>query len=200
MAENLKPNLSLVSDFKPIFSTDSASARQSVQTLELQNQLNDKDIQLKTQRDRIAQLESEMRSLKQPKLSNLGINEDEMADEIEKLSDELEDTKKSLHRKNIKLQEYEMKLEEHSKVKEMIDGINQSNLQNLESFEEQIKQRNITIEALRTDIDEKRKRAERAENDLKVAVEQKERYRVEAQQAQVQFFFDSLEFFKSKSQ
>ena len=82
------------------------------------------------------------------------------------------------------LQEYEMKLEEHSKVKEMIDGINQSNLQNLESFEEQIKQRNITIEALRTDIDEKRKRAERAENDLKVAVEQKERYRVEAQQAQ----------------
>ena len=171
-----------------IFSTDSASARQSVQTLELQNQLNDKDVQLKTQRDRIAQLESEMQSLKQPKLSNLGINEDEMADEIEKLSDELEDTKKSLHRKNIKIQEYEMKLEEHSKVKEMIDGINQSNLQNLESFEEQIKQRNITIEALRTDIDEKRKRAERAENDLKVAVEQKERYRVEAQQAQVQIF------------
>ena len=180
--------LNVSSVLKSIFSTDSASARQSVQTLELQNQLNDKDIQLKTQRDRIAQLESEVQSLKQPKLSNLGINEDEMADEIEKLSDELEDTKKSLHRKNIKLQEYEMKLEEHSKVKEMIDGINQSNLQNLESFEEQIKQRNITIEALRTDIDEKRKRAERAENDLKVAVEQKERYRVEAQQAQVRIF------------
>ena len=69
-----------------------------------------------------------------------------------------------------------------SKVKAMIDGINQSNLKNLESFEEQIKQRNITIEALRSDIEEKRKRMEKAENELNVTVEQKERYRVEAQQ------------------
>ena len=48
----------------------------------------------------------------------------------------------------------ELKIEEQSKVKAMIEGINQSNMKNIESFEEQIQQRNVTINSLRSENDE----------------------------------------------
>ena len=165
--------------------TQPNSARMTARSAELQNQLNDKDAQIKTQQESIKHLQHEINTMRETHLAHASANKEttyateheDLVEEIERLNDDLEVARKTEQKFKFKIQEYEMKMEEHSKVKAMIDGINQSNLKNLESFEEQIKQRNITIEALRSDIEEKRKRMEKAENDLKVTLEQKERYR-----------------------
>lgn len=173
------------------------SARQAQVTAELKTELADRNGQIKSQQEAMKQMQQEIATMKQAHTAsqwqasttianrdtNFAIEHEDLADEIERLNEELEMARTSEQKLKFKIQEYEMKMEEHSKVKAMIDGINQSNLKNLESFEEQIKQRNITIDALRSDIEEKRKRVDRAENDLNVTIEQKERYRVEAQQA-----------------
>ena len=149
--------------------------------------LDQRDAKVKSQQVNIRELNNEIKTMKELQEANRAdrntMEHEELADEFDQVVQDLEKSRKNERVLQMKLQENEMKMEEHSKVKAMIDGINQSNLKNLESFEEQIKQRNITIEALRSDIDEKRKRVERAENELNVVVEQKERYRVEAQQA-----------------
>ena len=76
----------------------------------------------------------------------------------------------------------ELKIEEQSKVKAMIEGINQSNMKNIESFEEQIQQRNVTINSLRSENDELKSKVSKSAQDLRTVKEQSERYREEAEQ------------------
>ena len=64
----------------------------------------------------------------------------------------------------------------------MIEGINQSNMKNIESFEEQIQQRNVTINSLRAENDELKSKVSKSAHDLRSIKEQSERYREEAEQ------------------
>ena len=93
--------------------------------------------------------------------------------------DELRQSERNLKMANNDL---ELKIEEQSKVKAMIEGINQSNMKNIESFEEQIQQRNVTINSLRSENDELKAKVSKSAQDLRTVKEQSERYREEAEQ------------------
>ena len=103
----------------------------------------------------------------------------DVVDELRYTVDELRQNERQLKMANNDL---ELKIEEQSKVKAMIEGINQSNMKNIESFEEQIQQRNVTINSLRSENDELKSKVSKSSQDLKVTKEQSERYREEAEQ------------------
>merc|ERR1712168_190128 len=105
------------------------------------------------------------------------------SEEVEDLHDKLEELSASEAKLKLYTRDLEMKIEEQSKVKAMIDGINASNQKNTETFEDQINQRNVTIENLKGENDDLKRRMDRIDKDYKKAIDQRDQYRIEAQQA-----------------
>ena len=105
------------------------------------------------------------------------------SEEVEDLHDKLEELSASEAKLKLYTRDLEMKIEEQSKVKAMIDGINASNQKNIETFEDQINQRNVTIENLKGENDDLKRRMDRIDKDYKKAIDQRDQYHIEAQQA-----------------
>ena len=88
-------------------------------TAELQNDLNDRDLEIKTQQETIKELQQEIITTKARQSANksthLTKEHEDFAEEIERLNDDLETSRQNEQKYKFKIQEYEMKMEEHSK-------------------------------------------------------------------------------------
>ncbi|CAG5094165.1 Oidioi.mRNA.OKI2018_I69.XSR.g13305.t2.cds [Oikopleura dioica] len=153
-----------------------------------QNQLNERDCIIKTQKESIKGLQHEVNHLKELQRANWAANRsnesfaehEDLSQKNLQLTIEVSDLREKVDEMMKKEAEYERQKNEHSKVRELITGINESNMRNLESFEDQLKKRAIAIEKLRGDLDEKRARLDRAENEITLLNETNARLRVEA--------------------